>query len=508
MKLKFLLFVIVLFICPFVYAQDFNVTSTITSPTGGGATGTYKGLEIYNTGLPATYNVNTRYNGRLSQLEFNIPIPSSWPDGSCFSSGDLVYTLTLNMATNDWRNNFARPFISWTDTTSNWATSNITFVSRKQIKFTFKVPSDGVCYSSFYVIIKSTNVSDVYITGETNWNLSSVVLSANFPTSGGGSGSGSGSGSTGATNQDIINNQNSNTNAIINNNTQNTQSIIENNNDNTQQIIDNQNKNAEDIQNTINDNLKDCHMSRNLLNTPETFDVNVYRDFSITLPIGTYTLSADNIVSTGSSRYMLQITYDNGTSSYFHISRSTFNVTFTTMSETVRFRFYSQDNYQSSQNITTTFTKVMLNTGSSPLSYEPYGQNICVSKIDETNNAINNVNDTLNNDNIDDDLGNGFFDDFDDEDFGLSQIITIPLTTIENLTSSSCVSLHVPIPFTSSYVDLPCMTQVYEENIPTIYNIWKIVSFGIISYFICIDIFHIVKGFKDPDSDKIEVLDL
>ena len=52
------------------------------------------------------------------------------------------------------------------------------------------------------------------------------------------------------------------------------------------------------------------------------------------------------------------------------------------------------------------------------------------------------------------------------------------------------------------------MTEIYESKFSSIYNLWKIVSFGIVSYLIAIDIFHIVKGFKDPESDKVEVLDL
>ena len=101
-----------------------------------------------------------------------------------------------------------------------------------------------------------------------------------------------------------------------------------------------------------------------------------------------------------------------------------------------------------------------------------------------------------------------FFNDFTSQDFGLSQIITIPLNSIQSLTSKTCTSLQVPIPFTNSNVSLPCMTDIYEDNFPSIYALWKTVSFGIVAYLIAIDIFHIVKGFKDPESDKVEVLDL
>lgn len=118
------------------------------------------------------------------------------------------------------------------------------------------------------------------------------------------------------------------------------------------------------------------------------------------------------------------------------------------------------------------------------------------------------INDSLNDDNVDSDVGTGFFDNFNNEDFGLSEIITIPLDTITSLTSKSCQPLSIPIPKTGKNINLPCMTQVYQDKIPSVFSIWQIVSFGIIAYFVAIDIFHMVKGFKDPESDKVEVLDL
>lgn len=149
----------------------------------------------------------------------------------------------------------------------------------------------------------------------------------------------------------------------------------------------------------------------------------------------------------------------------------------------------------------------MLTLGALPKPYEKTGQ-VCVSKLDDQTNAINNINDSINNSNVESGTGSSFFNDFSSNDFGLSSIITIPLNTIQSLTSKSCLPLQVPIPFTNSNLTLPCMTEIYEQRFGTVYNLWKIVSFGIVAYLIAIDIFHIVKGFKDPESDKVEVLDL
>lgn len=101
-----------------------------------------------------------------------------------------------------------------------------------------------------------------------------------------------------------------------------------------------------------------------------------------------------------------------------------------------------------------------------------------------------------------------FFENFEDNDYGLSSIITIPLTSIQKLTNSSCIPISLPIPFTNKNIDLPCMTSLYEQNIPLLLNIWQTVSFGIISYTIIVDIFGLVKKFKNPEDDKLEVMDL
>lgn len=260
-RIKYLLIFIFIFIINIspVLAQDFNVSNTITAPTCSGSScsgGHYTALENYNVGSENVYTINTRYNGRLSLIRFNLPIPSNWPDGQCFSTGDLSYTLTLNMATDDWRNYFNRPFISSSSSGSNWATSNVVFVSYKKIYFNFKIPNDTICYSFLYVSLSSPNQSSVSFTGVSNWNLSNITLTANFPVSP--TPVPTATPKPDSSNTDIINNQNSNTNKIINNDNQNNQNIIDNDNNNTNNIIENNNQNTQDIldsQNNINNNI-------------------------------------------------------------------------------------------------------------------------------------------------------------------------------------------------------------------------------------------------------------
>lgn len=101
-----------------------------------------------------------------------------------------------------------------------------------------------------------------------------------------------------------------------------------------------------------------------------------------------------------------------------------------------------------------------------------------------------------------------FFSSFRTKFHGLSDIITTPLYAIKKINTGVCSPLEIPIPFTNKNISLPCMNTVYENNIPNILNIWQIVTNGIISYFIILDLFRIVKSFKSPEEDKIEVVDL
>lgn len=305
-------------------------------------------------------------------------------------------------------------------------------------------------------------------------------------------------------NQDIIDNQD-----------KNTQDVIDNNNSNTQDIIDNQNKNNEELKDAINDGLNSCRPSVNLINI-SNFTANASSSSNyihlgdIYLESGAYTLSWDQLNSmTSNVRNTPQIRF-NGTAIALqdvqnnHLNAGHYSFSFTAFQSGTYSIYYWAHSFSTN----TSFSKFQLQKGTVATSYEQPGQEICSSKIDDTNDKLDGINGSLNDSNVDSDVGTGFFDDFNNEDFGLSEIITIPLDTITSLTSKSCQPLSIPIPKTGKNINLPCMTQVYEDKAGPIFTIWQVVSFGIIAYFIAIDIFHLVKGFKDPESDKVEVLDL
>ena len=467
--IKYTLFIMIIFLNFNVFATDFNVSSSITAPTCSGSNcsgGHYTALENYNVGSNNVYSINTRYNGRLGAIRFNIPLPSSLGD-DCFPVGDLTYRLTLNMATEDWRNYFSYPFISSSSSGSNWATSSVVFVSQKKIYFNFKIPASNNCIDFLYVHLTSTNQSSVSFTGVSNWNFSNVVLTANFPTSPTPTPTPSGSTPTpipDKTNQDIIDNANNNT-----------QSIIDNNNENIT-----------------------CPVGPLVFNSASYIDSLGY-------------LKTDGSISSSTN---------NGISPYLSVKPNTsYTITFSsTPSSSIYYCLYQSNKtliscYNYGSNVvefnttsSTSFIRLSVPFARTMQIKGPICNNWEKESQDKTTNAINEVNDTMKDSNIDDKTG--FFTGFQNNDHGLSSIITLPLQTIQDLANNNCVALSVPIPYTNSSVTLPCMKNFYRNYIPDIYDIWQIVSFGIISYLICIDVFKMVKGFKDPNEDKIEVLDL
>lgn len=131
-------------------------------------------------------------------------------------------------------------------------------------------------------------------------------------------------------------------------------------------------------------------------------------------------------------------------------------------------------------------------------------------KIDETNKNIKETNDTLKDSNTQQaqDSASGFFNDFTTDTHGLTAIITAPLSLISSITSSSCSPLVLPLPFVNKDLTLPCMGAIYSNYFGSFLSIYQLITFGIVAYWVLVRIFNLVKDFKNPDHDEIEVLDL
>lgn len=131
-------------------------------------------------------------------------------------------------------------------------------------------------------------------------------------------------------------------------------------------------------------------------------------------------------------------------------------------------------------------------------------------KLDETNKELGKMNDNLTNNDTTGatDSAGGFFEGFTTDTFGLTSIITAPLNLIKSITSKTCTPLNLQIPFVNKNMKLPCMSTVYTNYFGSFLTIYQTITFGIISYWVCIRIFALVKDFKNPDHDEIEVMDL
>lgn len=120
------------------------------------------------------------------------------------------------------------------------------------------------------------------------------------------------------------------------------------------------------------------------------------------------------------------------------------------------------------------------------------------------------TNETLKDDNIDkaQDSAGGFFSDFTTDLHGLTAVVTAPLSLISSITSSSCSPLVIPLPYVDKDLTLPCMGAIYSNYFGSFLSIYRVITFGIVAYWVLVRIFNLVKDFKNPDHDEIEVLDL
>ena len=90
---------------------------------------------------------------------------------------------------------------------------------------------------------------------------------------------------------------------------------------------------------------------------------------------------------------------------------------------------------------------------------------------------------------------------------GLSGVISMPLTFINSLTNS-CQAITLTIPYMDEVLTIPCLQPIITNKMPLLANLIKIVINGFIVYRVLLDIFQIVRNAKNPEDDRIEVLDL
>ncbi|MEE0699850.1 MAG: hypothetical protein U0M66_04615 [Bacilli bacterium] len=131
-------------------------------------------------------------------------------------------------------------------------------------------------------------------------------------------------------------------------------------------------------------------------------------------------------------------------------------------------------------------------------------------KLDEANKQAKETNDYLKDDDTSgaNSEAESFFSGFTTDTHGLTSIITAPLELIGNIAGSKCSPLQVPLPYVNTNLTLPCMGTIYKQYFGNLFSVYQVITFGFVAYWVCVRIFALVKDFKNPDHDEIEVMDL
>ena len=288
-----------------------------------------------------------------------------------------------------------------------------------------------------------------------------------------------------------------------------------------EQIIANQNTNNQEVIRTIDGQLQTCRDSYNIWDPNQIWNLGVYNWFKLPQEDTRYYLSiklkeGKTIPSNLYIRFTNTGSYNNNIKYKDIIREGQLVANKITNEYNNDFLQYVSVYPTAYSNNLTEYFDIMLSD--KDVSYEPYGLPVCKNKIDdvgdkvqESTNAINGLNDSINDDNSSGATSeaSSFFGNFNTNTFGLTSIITAPLNLIQSLTSKTCTPLHLPLPYLNNkYLDLPCMSTLYSEYFGNFYTLYQTITYGIIAYWVCVRIFNLVKDFKNPEHDEIEVVDL
>lgn len=137
-------------------------------------------------------------------------------------------------------------------------------------------------------------------------------------------------------------------------------------------------------------------------------------------------------------------------------------------------------------------------------------QRITNDKLDSVNDKLDSVNDNITNSDSSGAAGDAgsFFSGFQTNTHGLTGIITAPLNLIQSITNQSCSPVPIPLPFVNKNLELPCMSTIYQQTFGGFLTLYQTITTGVISYWVVVRIFALVKDFKNPEHDEIEVMEL
>lgn len=132
--------------------------------------------------------------------------------------------------------------------------------------------------------------------------------------------------------------------------------------------------------------------------------------------------------------------------------------------------------------------------------------------INSSNQKIDEVNGSLNNSDVsgaNNDLNNFTENELFKDSTGILAIIQAPINMLNSITSATCSPLTLPIPYMNFDIKIPCLSTVLSKHFSSeLLTLLKLAINGFIIYKVLCSLVMDIHSYKDPDSDKLEVLDL
>ena len=384
-------------------------------------------IKLNSNGTAGITNVNLTIQGVSYGFYFSMPEQVS---------NNKTYTMVINFMDLDLLQSFQSSYvhISSCDSNSSCVDSTIISVTKSsstgnsnKLTIKFNAVANGVYFN---VGLASDGPPYQALTGISTFGIKNVQLESSN------------------TSEDIINNQNQNTNNIINNNNSNTQEIIDSSASNTEEIINNQNQNTQAI------------INAQYTCKTRSITLNNYVEYQ------GYYLNSSGVLGSASNYSVTEYIKIKTNSPY------TINLNYTTSN---RYCLYDKDlvlitcpSYSGSREINfnssnAEFVRFTIRTETS--SYTTFlGGNICLKDIKEQTNAINDLNDNISS------------TDFDisglDNVVGwlpagpVDSILNLPLNLFNAYTTAlglTCNPLIIPLPYVNKNLPIPCIRSILQD---------------------------------------------
>ena len=252
-------------------------------------------------------------------------------------------------------------------------------------------------------------------------------------------------------------------NTSLNNQTNELNNSIQNS---TDTIINNQNQNNEELKDSINENFNTCRPSYNLLKQPYSMLTSSYESNGLTITLNDdYTVTINGTANSNTfvnitrvyNIFNASITGPNCNNGYCLVTK---DLVYDNNNNVLY--FYGRNNVTYNNLI----IKPMITTEENKnASYEPYGQEICSNKIDETNDKLDGIQGALTDSSSPNTSGL-------ENSAGwlpagpLDSVLNLPLSLFNALTTNlnkSCNSINIPLPYVNKNITLPCINTLYNQ---------------------------------------------